>query len=594
MNIITNLNKRLIETTSFTSNNFLQSYDKNVFSKKASFDFLIDNQKIKMKIVQTTDSTLQDYSILIMKSGQKKMKLIFNSQEAPVILKSEMSSQEWKSYFMIYHEMHQEIGDQVNVTLADLQRKATAFEPENMQKDMGEKELQITAYQKADEIAAEFFTQEANLEEEMGKCGLTPENIETIKHYSAGASDITDFLIRSASVKLPKESTIIGLNHKDIIPGVKEALNCEDYLDAYERIFQCFTARDDFLEKLTEEQRPVIFLVPHKLLGPKRGVTAQEMEWLLDHPESMANVHFVFRAYKTYSAKIISSTGLTNENAIDSYRMHLTTRIFQQIQVELRLPKIQNFDPLLMYLELSTCKRQFELLLPKPFVKLPKLSRLTFEETVETRVALSNMPKLLPLTFVDPENGQQGDLRKLEAPRAVFLVGGCGAGKGTVRELIQKSDSLRNYAVIDPDAIKEALPEYQAAIKNGNMNAAIDVHERSVKIATSSLVEMIKVRKDFIYDSTGRRFWVYEEQMAAAKSQGMFVELIYVKTKVEICLERALKRETLTGRRVPEDSIRSSNKSAKDAFADLQEFAHRSIKYKNNGSSPQLVATIEK
>lgn len=376
------LNKRLIETVSFNQFNFVKSYDKNIFLKKATTVTTIDNQQVKIKVAQTTEPTLKDYSILSIRNGSKKIKMIIKSSDVFAPPKN-MTNQIWMQIFMNFNETNQAVGKQVSEAISKLEREATLFEPENVRTEIRNQFLQAQASQKADQIAAEFFTRTANLEDEMEHCGLSKDNIAMIKRYSAGASDISEFLAHSALVKIPKEATIIGLNHKEIIHGVRETLVCQDYMDAYDRIFNDFRARDDFLEKLTQERRPIIFLVPHKLFGPKKGVTAREMEWLLRNPKEMANVHFVFRAYKTYSAKMLSSTGLKDKKDITYYQEQMTTRIFKQIQAKMRLSKPREYDPDQLMSQFAMDKKQFELLRPKPFGEMPKLSQLSLADEVE-------------------------------------------------------------------------------------------------------------------------------------------------------------------------------------------------------------------
>lgn len=348
-------------------------------------------------------------------------------------------------------------------------------------------------------------------------------------------------------------------------------------MDAYFRIFNDYNAKPDFLEKLTAEENPIIFLVPHKLFANRQGETAKEMQWLLNNPAGMKNVHFVFGAYKVYSKKIITKIDL-EKRQVDQYTQYLTTRIFQQLQAGLCLPRMEDIfrkdlddvDVLIEKFERFSLKR-FE----KPIKILqPMIFDLDDDEIV-----------VKPLSL--PESAT--DLKILKSRRAIFLIGGCGAGKGTLRDLLIDRHRERNYIVIDPDDIKESMPEYQKGLKLGNANAATEVHQESVRQATEKLKLTVQSKENFIYDSSGSRVWIYEEQMAVAKEQGMFVELIYVVTKVESCILRTQERAKGNGRVVPEETVRSSNECAELCFESLKKFSHRWKKYNNDGTKPLLV-----
>jgi predicted ABC-type ATPase len=114
-----------------------------------------------------------------------------------------------------------------------------------------------------------------------------------------------------------------------------------------------------------------------------------------------------------------------------------------------------------------------------------------------------------------------------------------------------------------------------------------------VEKATQLLKFTIEEKKNFIYESTGSRFWIYEEQMKAAKKNGMFVELIYVETQLANCLSRAQTRGIETCHFVPEESVRLSHKIAQDFFPDLREHAHQWKKYNNDGPKPRLVESYK-
>lgn len=186
--------------------------------------------------------------------------------------------------------------------------------------------------------AQAFPSRLKDLDEEMQLSGLSHEQVQTLKDNAADFCLITDFFKKTFSLT---GAIILGLNHKDIIEGMKKALKCDCYMDAYLRMFNSPNARDDFLEKLTAEGNPIIFLVPRKLYGTKQGVTAGEMTWLFNNPEKMKLVHFVFGAYKVYSKKAVDSEVNSYESKRgdkrakelqNTFQSYITGEIFKQLR----------------------------------------------------------------------------------------------------------------------------------------------------------------------------------------------------------------------------------------------------------------------
>ncbi len=339
---------RLIETVDFNEYNFLNAYDKNVFSKKQTIPLNIDNLSYKIKIAQTEDTILKKYSIIVIQKGKQsqKIRMLVKNKKLVKHLLSKVSEQKtlklteclWKEIFIKLQKTIQTQGAKVNKVLDSLDQIEIWIGKQELQLEA--KKLKSQIWIKADECAKELLTKKIDLEEEMLLSGLTAVEIELIKLHSAGIYNVRDFLQRAKS--LPMEATIIGLHHKNIISGVKEALKCKDYRDAYFRLFNNFFARDDFLERLIAEDKPVIFLVPRKLFGPKQGVTAEEMRWLLKNFTQMKNVHFVFGAYQSYSQKIIPFVSDIHE--LEHYTECLTARLFKQVQANLSLAPSESFE----------------------------------------------------------------------------------------------------------------------------------------------------------------------------------------------------------------------------------------------------------
>lgn len=175
-------------------------------------------------------------------------------------------------------------------------------------------------------------------------------------------------------------------------------------------------------------------------------------------------------------------------------------------------------------------------------------------------------------------------------PKAIFLMGGSGSGKGTVRQNIIDKPLGRSYKVIDPDLAKEKIPGYVAAVAQGDPDAAKNFHAESLSISDAQVSKALIKKKNIIYDATGARADFYRESMEAAKQNGYRVQLVLVEADVELCVERAKARKRV----VPEEVVRNLNQRAKDNFPVLQSYADVSKHYDTNGSAPVLKEKVKK
>lgn len=615
---------RLMETVEFKCKFLVKNYDKNVFSIKYP-EFLVNDSR--MTVTQAKDPLLNKFSIVTFKTSGKnydKKINILTKNEALFNLTNLKNPVDMISICQMLGQ-------------AALQEVCCVVKSTKLIEKIEDNELMVKAILKADELAKLFLEKKWDLENEMLQCGLSSNDIESIKKNSAGIFHLTTFLKKGST---PSNATIIGLNHKSIIERATDHLKCKDYIDAYERIFGNITANDDFMKELTKESSPIIFLIPHKLFGKKKGETAKEMEWLLANPEQMKNIQFVFGAYRTYSKKVIEQQKLEKRQE-GKYTDYLVDRIFKQIQYELSLPKPEINKVLKSKLECLIGK--FQVLDLKPFNKLEKADKKGInsskdlviykgsDSALEVEKPIKNIGRKLltcPTSTTKYLCDTKKDIKKATSNNApiiedleefdlindnhlivpesaakvntyaIFLMGGSGAGKGTIRGMIVEKHPKRNYVIIDPDLIKISLKEYQDALKDGDKDAGTKVHKESVDQAKKMLVNTIQMGKSFIYDSSGSRFWIYEKQMSSAKNHGMIVKLIYVETSVENCKLRAQRRAELdgpeTGRFVPEKTIKDTNFFASENFEELKNFAHQWKKYNNDAEKPVLVSSSSK
>jgi|GEM_PF-3423504 len=556
---------KVLKSVDFFTNSTIKSFDRNVFKPHFFQDLPFVNVNCRAEIFSTEDKTLVNHSIIRLVVNQKPLVMTLANNR----FISNMNQKKTKnfSFEKLAELLKNEHANYSNISKSQFQIKDLLRKNENSQILIKKQFLNSKACQKADKLALKFLDKTWNLTQEMNDTGLKSDDIDLIKKHSKGTYLLPEFL---QNIKVAQNATVIGLNHKSIIDGLTPNLECEDYMDAYKRIFNDFKRNPDFLNKLTAEKHEIVFVVPHKLFGDKEGVTGEEMRWLLDNPDAMENVHFVFSAYKTYSNKeinlielndydFLNNNGIVTKNhATEWYTEYLVDRLFKQIQAKNFLPKVE------VNLNLNQ-----------------DLIRLT-EKVDALKNCLVN--KSVKADLKQITSGVSETIKK----EAIFLMGAAGSGKGTVRDLIIESNSDKKYLIIDPDLIKDSMPEYLIAQANGQSNAATLLHKKSVEKANKLYKKTLNQDVNVIYDSTGSRKWDYKENMDAAKNKGMSVELIYVKADVETCKLRVNDRAQKTGRFVPNTTVEDTHFYAQEHFNKLSKRADGVKIYDNNGAKPIL------
>ena len=152
-----------------------------------------------------------------------------------------------------------------------------------------------------------------------------------------------------------------------------------------------------------------------------------------------------------------------------------------------------------------------------------------------------------------------GDSIPVKNPVATFLGGGTASGKSS----LMKSGKAggKDAVVVDPDAIKEKIPEYQQWKAAGNKGAASNVHLESVDVAKAVTKVSLKKGHNVVVDRVGDTGMSYlQESVDKARAAGATkVVAHYTTTDIRTALDRAKERAEQTGRYVPQSYIRESH-----------------------------------
>lgn len=159
--------------------------------------------------------------------------------------------------------------------------------------------------------------QPVDLETELTKSELKPEQLNMLRNHSKGVMTIYDFL--QTLSQSTRGGYSLGLtNYMDIYEALSKGCDLTKWMDAYIKLFGDKNERTGkFLDHITAEGKPIVFFVPGNIFTHgAAGVTRREMEWLMAHPERMKNVYFVFGAYSTISEADFIAQRLPQEESV--------------------------------------------------------------------------------------------------------------------------------------------------------------------------------------------------------------------------------------------------------------------------------------
>lgn len=176
-----------------------------------------------------------------------------------------------------------------------------------------------------------------------------------------------------------------------------------------------------------------------------------------------------------------------------------------------------------------------------------------------------------------------------EHPEALFMAGGSGSGKSTVLE--QMDDAPEGYVSLNPDLVKEMLPEYEEMKAAGDPNAAAFVHEESSDITKDLTKETIARRYNMVVDGTGDSGeGKFLGKIQAAEKAGYSTRVVVVDIPTEEALKRAQARARRTGRMVPEHFLRAVHSSVSARHLEWRDQVNNWEVWANDQSPPKLIA----
>lgn len=175
-------------------------------------------------------------------------------------------------------------------------------------------------------------------------------------------------------------------------------------------------------------------------------------------------------------------------------------------------------------------------------------------------------------------------------PIFTVMGGGPASGKST---MIEKGAAKLppKTLIVDSDAIKSKLPEYQDMLKGAVKGAAEYVHEESSALAKRIMAVGFDEGFNMTLDGTGDgSIKSLTKKLDSARRAGMRVEGIYATVPTEEALRRSAERGKQTGRHVPEWIIAETHKKVSNI---LEQTAHLfdSVSVYDTSNEVTLIAT---
>jgi dephospho-CoA kinase len=176
---------------------------------------------------------------------------------------------------------------------------------------------------------------------------------------------------------------------------------------------------------------------------------------------------------------------------------------------------------------------------------------------------------------------------KEEKPWIIFTAGVMGSGKTYVMNWLRQHDkfpyNIKNASYIDPDFIKNALPETHIHGSNQIISSCI-THKESCTIAEIIENEILKLHRTIIIDGTlkdTKWFEKYIDKIHEEYPSYRFA-IIHIDANSEITHQRAKKREIDTGRMVPTKLIDVALFSVPESVKKLSSKVDAVVSFNNN------------
>jgi len=156
-------------------------------------------------------------------------------------------------------------------------------------------------------------------------------------------------------------------------------------------------------------------------------------------------------------------------------------------------------------------------------------------------------------------------------PELLMLLGGSGAGKGTlIRKLKGHGLNVSDFVFHGLDEYLVYLPEFVKSVSDPKAvyrDAADDCYGGAIAIAKAAQIDIIARRQHVIYEETGKNLKrILERVLPPFESAGYRITAVLVDNHPDIGKLRAIDRFQKEGRYAPDDYIEGTFKNVPENF----------------------------
>jgi chloramphenicol 3-O-phosphotransferase len=162
---------------------------------------------------------------------------------------------------------------------------------------------------------------------------------------------------------------------------------------------------------------------------------------------------------------------------------------------------------------------------------------------------------------------------------AVLYSGGPASGKSSLLKRLgpTKADG---FVELNPDMVRELLPEYREWTSAGDPDAALLTHDEASMIAARAADVAIRLGKSIVIDAVGKDDrGQFSSKIRRLLDLGYAVTIRYATVAVEVAREREARRAAETGRTVPPEVLTEGHREVSRAFTRVATPVRRASKY---------------
>jgi predicted ABC-type ATPase len=176
---------------------------------------------------------------------------------------------------------------------------------------------------------------------------------------------------------------------------------------------------------------------------------------------------------------------------------------------------------------------------------------------------------------------------------AIVMMGGTASGKTSLIKHLLDTDDIAGagFVNVNPDDVKEQLPEYNEGLEMRAKDSAAAVHLESGDVAADVYNRTIEKGLNMVLDGTGRHADKHIRKIKQLQENGYHIQLIMPDIDVQEAVERANSRADATGRYVPSKILIGAHLGIPGNFEKIAREADEFHLYNNRGGfeiEPQL------